>query len=84
VVLFDKGDRVVVSRGEVSYVQVDAVVLTVRHERVVVGVNLLFARKVFSIPRNLRYVLTGCSSFPLVFAFVTHGSAFTWAGLSGT
>src|SRR6267154_1318188 len=37
----------------------------------IVGVNLLFARKVFSIPRNLRYVLTGLLFFSVGLAFVT-------------
>jgi len=49
----------------------------------IVGVNLLFARKVFSIPRNLRYVLMGLLFFSVSLAFVTHGSAFTWGGAVG-
>lgn len=49
----------------------------------IVGVNLLFARRVFSIPRNLRYVLTGLLFFSVAFAFVTQGSGFAWGGAVG-
>jgi S-DNA-T family DNA segregation ATPase FtsK/SpoIIIE len=49
----------------------------------IVGVNLLFKRRVFSIPRNLRYVLTGLLYFSVAFAFVTQGSGFPWGGAVG-
>ncbi len=49
----------------------------------IVGVNLLFARKVFSISRNLRYVLTGLLYFSVALAFITHGSGFAWGGAVG-
>jgi len=49
----------------------------------IVGVNLLFARRVFSIPRNLRYVLAGLLFFSVAFAFVTQGSGFAWGGAVG-
>src|ERR1700743_2159601 len=39
----------------------------------IIGVNLLFARKVFSISRNLRYVLTGLLFFSVALAFSTRG-----------
>jgi DNA segregation ATPase FtsK/SpoIIIE, S-DNA-T family len=46
----------------------------------IVGVNLLFARKVFSIARNLRYVLAGLVFFSVALAFITRGSGFSWGG----
>ncbi len=49
----------------------------------IVGVNLLFARKIFSISRNLRYVLTGLLFFAVALSFITHGSGFAWGGAVG-
>ena len=49
----------------------------------IVGVNLLFARRIFSIARNLRYVLTGLLFFSVAAAFVTRGSGFPWGGAVG-
>jgi S-DNA-T family DNA segregation ATPase FtsK/SpoIIIE len=49
----------------------------------IVGVNLLFARKIFSISRNLRYVLSGLLYFSVALAFITHGSGFAWGGAVG-
>jgi len=49
----------------------------------IVGVNLLFKRRIFSIPRNLRYVLTGLLFFSVAFAFITQGSGFPWGGAVG-
>ena len=49
----------------------------------IVGVNLLFAKKVFSITRNLRYVITGLLYFSVVLAFVSRGSGFPWGGAVG-
>ncbi|HVV03790.1 MAG TPA: DNA translocase FtsK 4TM domain-containing protein, partial [Puia sp.] len=49
----------------------------------IVGVNLLFARKVFSIKRNLRYVVTGLIFFSVALAFVTRGNGFPWGGAVG-
>jgi S-DNA-T family DNA segregation ATPase FtsK/SpoIIIE len=49
----------------------------------IIGVNLLFTRKVFSINRNLRYVLTGLVFFSVSFAFVTRGNGFPWGGAVG-
>jgi S-DNA-T family DNA segregation ATPase FtsK/SpoIIIE len=49
----------------------------------IIGVNLLFARKVFSIKRNLRYVLTGLLFFCVALAFTTRGSGFPWGGAVG-
>ncbi|HEV3326880.1 MAG TPA: DNA translocase FtsK 4TM domain-containing protein, partial [Puia sp.] len=49
----------------------------------IVGVNLLFARRIFSISRNLRYVLTGLLFFSVALAFITRGSGFPWGGAVG-
>jgi len=49
----------------------------------IVGVNLLFKKKVFSIWRNLRYVLAGLVFFSVAFAFFTRGSSFPWGGAVG-
>src|SRR5258708_33961838 len=46
----------------------------------ILGVNLLFARKVFSIGRNLRYVLAGLLFFFVRLAFITRGGPFFWGG----
>ena len=49
----------------------------------IVGVNLLFARPVFSIARNLRYVVAGLLYFSIALAYVTRGAAFPWGGAVG-
>jgi DNA segregation ATPase FtsK/SpoIIIE, S-DNA-T family len=50
----------------------------------IVGVNLLFARRIFSISRNIRYVLSGLLYFSVAFAFITNGSGFAWGGAVGS
>ena len=50
----------------------------------IVGVNLLFARRVFSISRNVRYVLSGLIYFSVAAAFFTTGSGFAWGGAVGS
>jgi len=50
----------------------------------IVGVNLLFARRVFSISRNLRYVLSGLLYFSVAAAFISTGSGFAWGGAVGS
>ncbi|HLK28662.1 MAG TPA: DNA translocase FtsK [Puia sp.] len=50
----------------------------------IVGANLLFKKKMFSIGRNLRYVLTGLLFFSVVLAFIAKGNAFPWGGAVGT
>ncbi|HVZ26331.1 MAG TPA: DNA translocase FtsK 4TM domain-containing protein, partial [Sediminibacterium sp.] len=49
----------------------------------VLGVNLLFGKKVFSLIRNLRYVLVGLLLFSTGLAFFTRGSSFSWGGALG-
>lgn len=50
----------------------------------IIGVNLLFARRVFSISRNLRYVISGLLYFSVAAAFITTGSGFAWGGAVGS
>ncbi len=49
----------------------------------VVGANLLYARKIFSTSRNLRYLLTGLLFFSVTLSFVSRGSGFPWGGAVG-
>jgi len=49
----------------------------------VLGVNLLFDKKVFSLVRNLRYVLVGLSVISTAMAFITRASEFSWGGAVG-
>lgn len=49
----------------------------------VIGVNLLFGKKVFSLLRNLKYVLVGLLVISMGFAFATKGSPFAWGGAVG-
>ena len=49
----------------------------------IVGANLLFARRIFSISRNLRYVLAGLLYFSITLAFVARTSGFPWGGAVG-
>ncbi|MBV9987419.1 MAG: DNA translocase FtsK 4TM domain-containing protein [Chitinophagaceae bacterium] len=49
----------------------------------VLGTNLLFGKKIFSLGRNLRYVLTGLLVLSMAFAFVAGASAFSWGGAVG-
>jgi S-DNA-T family DNA segregation ATPase FtsK/SpoIIIE len=46
----------------------------------VVGVNLLFRQKVFSVWRNLRYVVVGVFVMCVSLAFVFGGSRFSYGG----
>ncbi len=49
----------------------------------IVGANLLFGKKLFSMARNLRYVLAGVVVFSVTFAFITRGNGFPWGGAFG-
>jgi DNA segregation ATPase FtsK/SpoIIIE, S-DNA-T family len=46
----------------------------------VVGINLLFKRKVFSIWRNLKYVTVGLLVLSVTLSFLSGASAFAWGG----
>jgi S-DNA-T family DNA segregation ATPase FtsK/SpoIIIE len=47
------------------------------------GANWLFAKKVFSLSRNLRYVIVGLLYFSVTFSFLAKGSPFSWGGAVG-
>jgi S-DNA-T family DNA segregation ATPase FtsK/SpoIIIE len=49
----------------------------------VVGVNLFFTKPIFSLWRNLRYVLVGLLVLSTCFAFVTPNTTFSWGGALG-
>jgi S-DNA-T family DNA segregation ATPase FtsK/SpoIIIE len=46
----------------------------------VLGVNLLFDRKVFSLARNARYVSAGLIVMSVLLAFIFRHSTFSWGG----
>lgn len=49
----------------------------------VVGINAILGRKVFSLWRNIRYVLVGILFFSVLFAFVAKTAVFPWGGAVG-
>ncbi len=49
----------------------------------VVGVNLLFGKKVFKLLRNLKYVLVGLVVFSMTASFIAKGADFSWGGAVG-
>lgn len=46
----------------------------------ILGINLLFGRKVFSLSRNLRYIICGLILFSISFSFVLRDTAFSYGG----
>jgi S-DNA-T family DNA segregation ATPase FtsK/SpoIIIE len=49
----------------------------------VLGVNLLFSKKVFSLIRNVRYVLVGLIVLSMTLAFASSAASFSWGGAVG-
>ncbi len=49
----------------------------------VLGINLLVGKKIFSVLRNIRYVLVGLIVLSITASFFTVGSAFSWGGAVG-
>ncbi len=49
----------------------------------VVGVNLFFGKKVFSLQRNLKYLIVGLPILSLAAAVFFSGKSFPWGGASG-
>ncbi len=49
----------------------------------VLGINLLFGKKVFNLSRNLRYVVIGLVLLSMAAAFVSVGSGFSFGGAVG-
>ena len=49
----------------------------------VLGVNLFFTKPIFSLLRNLRYVLLGLLVLSTCFAYLTPNTPFSWGGALG-
>ncbi len=49
----------------------------------VMGANWLFEKKLFSVWRNVRYVLLGLIFFSVVFSFLMSRNGFPWGGAVG-
>lgn len=49
----------------------------------VLGINLLFDKKIFRLSRNIKYVLVGLLVLSMALAFATSGSDFSWGGAVG-
>lgn len=49
----------------------------------VMGMNLFFGRKVFSISRNLKYLITGLPLISVALSVAMNGSSFSWGGEVG-
>ena len=49
----------------------------------VLGINLLFGRKIFSLKRNVKYVFVGLLVISVAFAFVFRNSHFSYGGAFG-
>jgi S-DNA-T family DNA segregation ATPase FtsK/SpoIIIE len=49
----------------------------------VLGVNLFFTKPIFSLWRNLRYVLVGLLVLSTCFAYLTPNTPFSWGGALG-
>lgn len=49
----------------------------------VLGVNLLFEKRIFSLARNLRYLIVGLPVLSVAFAFFFSDSPFSYGGATG-
>ena len=49
----------------------------------VVGINLFFDKKVFSVRRNIKYVITGLIILSVSAAVIMNGKVFPWGGAVG-
>ena len=49
----------------------------------ILGINLLFGKKIFSVARNLKYVLVGLLVLPVFFSFFLEQYGFPWGGAIG-
>ncbi len=47
------------------------------------GINFMTGKKVFSIARNLRYIIIGLPFLSVSLAFLTRGNEFPWGGAVG-
>jgi S-DNA-T family DNA segregation ATPase FtsK/SpoIIIE len=46
----------------------------------VIGINLLFDKKIYRISRNIKYVVVGLVVLSMAFAFATPNTEFSWGG----
>ncbi len=49
----------------------------------ILGVNLFFGKKIFSVARNLKYLITGLVVLSVAFAVIFDGKEFPWGGAVG-
>ena len=49
----------------------------------VLGVNLFFGRRLFSVSRNIKYLIGGLIIISVTASFLTQGQAFAWGGAAG-
>lgn len=49
----------------------------------VLGANLLFGKKIFSLQRNLKYLIVGLVVLSMALAFVSSAAGFSWGGAFG-
>src|SRR5258706_7389086 len=49
----------------------------------IIGVNLFFGRKLFSLGRNLKYVIAGLLIISVAASFIMKGNPFAWGGAVG-
>lgn len=49
----------------------------------VIGVNLFFGKKLFSLSRNIKYVIIGLPVISVAAAFIMKGDSFPWGGAAG-
>ena len=49
----------------------------------VLGVNLMTGKNIYSLRRNLRYVIVGVTVFSTLLSFVAQGAIFSWGGAVG-
>lgn len=49
----------------------------------VIGVNMIFGKKIFSVARNIKYVLVGLLVLPVFFSFFLPSKGISWGGAMG-
>ncbi|MDB5223409.1 MAG: translocase FtsK [Chitinophagaceae bacterium] len=49
----------------------------------ILGVNLFFGRRLFSVSRNIKYVIGGLIIISVTASFLMQGQAFAWGGSAG-
>ncbi len=49
----------------------------------IIGINSFFGRRLFSISRNIKYVIAGLIIISVTASFLTAGQAFAWGGAVG-